>query len=690
MKGYLILFLWIGGMSGLLGQPIKVACVGNSVTYGAGIEERDRYSYPARLQQLLGESYLVRNFGKSGATLLAKGHRPYTAQPEYRDALAFQPDIVVIHLGLNDTDPRNWPAYRDEFIPDYLRLIQSFREINPRVEIRICLLTPISHRHPRFLSGTRDWFWEIRQAIETVAEVANVPLVDLHPRLYERPGLLPDGLHPGREGAEILAKEVYAALTGDYGGLQLPAIWSDRMVIQREHPVCVQGIANRGEKVKLTLNEYEEQAVAGEDGRFAFRIPPLETGKKYRMTLSSPSGSYQFSDLVAGEVWLCSGQSNMAFRVDQTAPEERSLYRQAAGSSSAVRLYQMHPKWETHAVEWPADALESVRNLSYYHTDGWQIATPQTIEAFSAVAFAFGTMLADSLGVPVGLILNAVGGSPTEAWIDRKTLEFEYTDILHNWLHNDFIQPWVRERAAQNIGAAAPPLQRHPYEPVYLFETGIRPLAGYPVKGVIWYQGESNAHNIEVHEQLFPLLVKSWREAWKEPLPFYYVQLSGINRPTWPHFRDSQRRLMETVERTGMVVSHDKGDSLDVHPVYKKEIGERLARWALHQEYGYSSLVPSGPLIRQANHVEGHISLFFNYGDGLRTSDGDTPRTFEVAGRDGLFYPASVTMEQDRILLTCPEVKAPEWVRYGWQPFTRANLVNREGLPASTFRIKIE
>ena len=182
--------------------------------------------------------------------------------------------------------------------------------------------------------------------------------------------------------------------------------------------------------------------------------------------------------------------------------------------------------------------LDSLNNLQYYADSKWEVASPQSTSNFSAVAYAFGRMLQDSWRVPVGLICNAVGGSPTEAWIDRSTLEYKFPAILKNWIENDFIQDWVRVRAALNIRKTKDKQQRHPYAPCYLYETGIRPLEQFPLRGVIWYQGESNAHNVEAHEKLFHLLIESWRKNWADDkLPFYYVQLSSIDRPSWPWFR---------------------------------------------------------------------------------------------------------------------------------------------------------
>ena len=250
--------------------PVKIACVGNSITYGYTIENRERDSYPAQLQRMLGEGYVVGNFGKSGATLLNKGHRPYMKQEEFQKALAFAGDIVVIHLGINDTDPRNWPDYRDFFVRDYLALIDSFRVVNPDVRILVARMTPISDRHPRFESGTRDWHGEIQQAIETVARYANVQLIDFHEPLYRYPFMLPDAVHPTVEGAGILAGVVYSAITGDYGGLRLSEIYSDNMVLQCGCPLDIHGVADAGEKVTVSIAGQTESAKAGANVEFFF------------------------------------------------------------------------------------------------------------------------------------------------------------------------------------------------------------------------------------------------------------------------------------------------------------------------------------------------------------------------------------------------------------------------------------
>lgn len=663
--------------------PVRVACVGNSITYGAGIENRERDAYPAQLQRMLGEGYVVGNFGKSGATLLNKGHRPYIEQKEFQRALTFAGDVVVIHLGINDTDPRDWPNYRDYFVRDYLALIDSFRVANPKVRILVARMTPITNRHSRFESGTRDWHKQIQQAIERVAELAGAQLIDFHTPLYPYPFMLPDAVHPTAEGAGILAQTVCSAITGDYGGLRLPQVYSDNMVLQRDCPLEVWGIANAGEEVTVSIAGQKQRAKTGSDGQWCVRLKPMQAGGPHTLTVSAGKTRLHFSNVLVGEVWLCSGQSNMEFMLKEASTARMDIPQ---SDNNNIRLLDMKARWRTNPVEWEESVLDSLNHLQYYKDSQWKVCTSASAADFSAVAYYFGKMLQDSLHVPVGLICNAIGGSPTEAWVSRHALEFHLPIMFRNWTKND-PQNWIRARATLNVKKSTNKFQRHPYEPCYLYESGILPLDRFPVKGVIWYQGESNAPDYETHEKLFHLLVDSWRKNWENPkLPFYYVQLSSMDRPSWPWFRDSQRRLLKEIPHTGMAVSSDQGDSLDVHPKNKKPVGERLARQALNRTYGMKTVVPSGPLFRSAEFRKGAAYVSFDFADGMSSSDGKALRTFEVAETEGLFYPAKAEIVGDRIKVYSDQVKHPRYVRYGWQPFTRANLVNAQGLPASTFR----
>ena len=667
---------------------IKVSCVGNSITYGMRLDDRERESYPAQLQALLGDRYEVGNFGKSGATLLRHGHRPYFEQEEFRQAMDFAGDIVVIHLGINDTDPRNWPHFRDEFVGDYLALIDSLRSVNPKARFLIARMTPIGSHHARFISGTKTWHGQIQKEIETVADVAGAELIDFYEPLYRYPWMFPDAVHPDAEGAGILAKTVYQGITGDYGGLRVSPMFSDHMVLPREKPFSIRGKADAGESVQVTVDGAIYQAVADNRGRWGVEVAPHPAGTGSVLRIETVKSSLVYRDVAFGDIWLCSGQSNMEFEVRQSSDA-------APRPDAGLRLYDMKCNWRTDNVAWPASALDSVNHLQYFAPTRWMPASGAAIARFSAVGYAFGQMLRDSLQVPIGLICNAVGGSTAESWIDRETLETRYPAILRDWLHNDLIMEWARGRAEKNLSNRPEKVEgyglvptRHPYEPCYNFEAGILPMDHYPITGVIWYQGESNAERVEVHEELFPLLVDSWRNYFSD-VPFYYVQLSSLNRPGWPIFRDSQRRLLESRPGLGMAVTSDLGDPTDVHYRQKRPVGERLALQALEKHYGHA-VKADGPLAKEAAEVGPDVYVDFYPQDALRSADGGPIVGFEVQdAADGLFHPVAAEVSGGLVRLDCAAIRAPKAVRYAWQPYTRANLVNAAGLPASTFRLPV-
>ncbi|MCR5821274.1 MAG: sialate O-acetylesterase [Bacteroidaceae bacterium] len=722
-------------------RPTRIACVGNSVTYGYGLRNRDRDAYPVRLQEMLDASagsgkYEVRNFGHSGSTLLYKGHRPYVGLPEFRQAMDFQADWVVIHLGLNDTDPRNWPDWKEEFIPNYRALIDSFLVANPKARVLVCLMTPIFDRHPRFQSGTRDWHAQIQEAIRQVASGAQVQLVDLYSPLHSRPDLFPDALHPNPEGAQILATTVFGALTGSHGGLQLPVVFGNGMVCQREKPLVLNGKADARQQIVVSLKQNghvvkETGTFSRADGSWKAEMGSWKAGGPYTMTvtakplrakdelqnyppqypvaLKSLTGhateTITIDSLFFGDVWLASGQSNMELRVDQCNTIEADL-ADARRVRQRLHLFNMPARARTDAIEWPDSVLTFTNRLEHMDIQGWSTATDQAVLRFSAVGFNFGRVLCDSLSdVPIGIICNAVGGSTTESWVSRTTLEREFPDIISNWRNADFGQAWARGRMTKNIARALDkqspvynPLQRHPYEPCYLFEAAIQPLAHFPLKGVIWYQGESNANNIELHERLFGLLQQSFRQEFAggpaagatSELPFYAVQLSSLPRPSWPAFRDSQRRLFASLPQTWMAVTTDLGEANDVHYRTKRPVGERLALQALNHTYGHN-LVSEGPVPAAVScrfaepPAQSTVTIRFKNADGLTATKG-----FELAGPDGIFHPATIVVEGDVIRLSSAEVSKPEAVRYGWSGFTDADLRNAQGLPASTFRCSIE
>lgn len=674
------LLLYISAAAFAQPSPIKVACIGNSVTFGAGLKNSETTSYPSVLQQLLGEKYVIKNFGHSGATLLRKGHNPYYKTKAFAEAVAFAPDIAVIHLGLNDTDPRNWPNYRDDFKADYTWLIDTFRKSNPAVKVFISRMTPIFHDHPRFRSGTRDWFWQIQEAIPQIAAANKTGLIDFHTPLYSRPELFPDALHPNEEGTAILAKTVYQKISGNYGGLQLPLVFASHMVLQRDRPVSFYGNANTGEKISITFNGQTKNSVADNDGKWKMELPAMKAGGPFKAVITSPSKTIVLDDILIGEVWLCSGQSNMTFPLQSVIHAE--IETGAAQANNTLRLLNMKPFAETDNKAWDSVTLEKVNRLQYF-SGSWE-RCDSAAKSFSAVAYYFAKRLQQQLNVPVGLIEVAVSGSTTESWIDRYTMEHHpvLVNELYNWRKSDFFMPWVRERADTNLKKTNVPKQRHPYEPAYNFEAGIVQFTKFPIKGVIWYQGESNAHNIELHEIVFPALVTSWRKQWGYQFPFYYVQLSSLNRPSWVSFRNSQLQLLNVIPNSGMAVSSDVGDPTDVHPRRKKEVGDRLSNLALHFTYNFKNIAPYGPMPLKVFRMDKNIVVSFQYaGTQLKTGDGGALRGFTVVNNKGVAIQVKATIQKDKVVLyTDGKEKAVE-VRYGWEPYTDANLMNEAGLP---------
>lgn len=670
-----------------MAKKTKVACIGNSITFGYLLPDPAGDSYPAQLAEMLGDDYEVGNFGKSGATLLRHGHRPYFEQEEFRNALKFKPDIAVVHLGINDTDPRNFPNFSDEFVGDYIALIDSLKAANPDVRIIIANLSPLLSKHPRFRSGTLVWRDKLRALIPVVAKAAGAELIDFGDVLRDSPNLLPDGIHPNKTGARMMADAVRKAITGQYGGLRLADVYSDGMVLQRNKPLVIRGHDDAGATVVVEVNGRRASAVADNRGRWKAVLPPMKEAMGLVMTITDGRKTLTYNDVAIGEVWIASGQSNMAFMNKESATFAEDAEEFA---DSLLRLFNMKPVAYTGPNEWTPAQLALTDSLRHFKTSRWQRSSAESAPDFSAVAWRFGKALRDSLNVPVGIICNAIDGSPTEAWVDIETLEHGMPEILVNHTTNDYLQPWVQQRINENIGTGT--RHRHPYEPSYLYAAGIRPLEAYPVAGVVWYQGESNAHNIELHEQLFRLLTESWRSTWSNPdLPFIFVQLSSINRPSWPAFRDSQRRLAQSVAGTYMAVSSDWGDSIDVHPKNKRPIGERAGRQALRNIYSMMNVVPQGPTVSRAEKTgQATVRITFDYADGLATSDGRSPATFELAEMDGIYHPADkAEIIDNTITLTCMATDNPHFIRYGWQPFTRANVVNSDGLPASTFKIEI-
>lgn len=690
MKGQnsFLILLGLCVHTGIIAQSIKVACIGNSVTYGYGLKDRATASYPSQLQKLLGDGYEVRNFGHSGATVLKKGHNPYYKTNAFTEALAFQPDIAIVHLGLNDTDPRNWPNYKDAYEADYAWLLDTLRKTNPAVKLYICRLTPVFSEHPLFKSGTRDWYWQIQELIPVIAKANRAALINLHEPLYKRPDLFADNLHPDATGAFIIARTVCQFITGNYEGLKPASIFTDNMVLQRKKPVAIYGSANAGEEVTVTFAGRKSKTTASTGGAWSIVFPAMEHGGPYTIVIENKETNIVFRNILVGDVWLCSGQSNMDFPLRRSEGGAREL--KGIGVNNKIRLFRMEALVQTDNTSWDSVTLDKINRQEFFK-GSWKICDSAAAAEFSAVGYYFGKKLSKEEQVPIGLVQVSVGGSPIESWIDRYTMEQDpvLVDELTNWRKSDFYQDFCKERAAVNLKNATLVKQRHPYEPCYNYEAAIDSLTLYAVKGVIWYQGESNTHNAELYHHLFPVMVSSWRKKWGYDFPFYFVQLPGIDRPSWPSFRDMQRQLVQEVPGTGMAVTIDLGDSLNVHPARKKETGDRLAALALRYTY-HQQVIAAGPSPLTAKQQAQQIIINFTGAKRLTTVTKGSLKGFELVDDKGAHLQANAFIKDARVFIPVPENKQIRKVLYAWQPFTRANLANETGLPASTFSIPVK
>lgn len=470
--------------------------------------------------------------------------------------------------------------------------------------------------------------------------------------------------------------------------LSIAPVFSNDMVLQRNKPVKFFGKGAEGAKIEVSFLNKTIKAVTDSNGDWQTEFPATAAGGPYTIQISDGQNTISLNNILIGDVWLCSGQSNMDFslKASKTGAEELKT----KSFNPQIRVLHRAGIVSTYNTAWDSTTLEKV-NRSEYFAGNWESLNETSAASFSAVGYYFGKKVATEQNVPIGLIQVAVGGSPTESWVGTKRLEQEpqLAGIVKDYEHSDYVMPWCRERIGQNLVHARNKMQLHPFQPGYNFKAGILPLVQLPIAGVIWYQGESNAHNVAGHARIFETLVSDWRQKWGYQFPFYYVQLSSIERPLWPEFRDSQRQLLSQIPNSGMAVSLDLGDSLDVHPTRKKEIGDRLALLALSGYYK-QNIVSNGPLPKRAARIKNNILVEFAKKEKLLTPDHKALIGFELVDLDGKNIAAQAAIRGDKVEILVPTGKKIKSVRYAYQPFTRANLMNEAGLPASTFSIDVK
>lgn len=484
-----------------------------------------------------------------------------------------------------------------------------------------------------------------------------------------------------------------------YAKVSLPEVFADHMVLQRNQPVNIFGSADPGEQVSVTFAGNTARTTAKNDGSWILQMPPQKASFKGQNLTVKASNTIEFKDVLVGEVWHANGQSNMAWELRAMRGVAKPILSQA--DKHTIRFYsrkrQLTPKGVYNEAQ-----LKISKDKSKLYAGGWEVGSAKTAPSFSAVGYIFAQAMSRELKVPIGILCTAAGGSPTEAFISNKALMANprTAALVKDWPYSQECSTPQAKNNFKNVLKEGEKIvfgkfpYHHPWEPSLLFDMGVKPLIPYTINGAIWYQGETNQKNPDLHNLLFPMMVKDWREHWGlGDFPVYYVQLPSVNRPTWPEFRDGQRLFVSEQPNMGMAVTIDTGDikrKTNVHPADKIEVGNRLAYLAIQNQFKGNTVLATGPLIKSATIQKNKIVLIFDYAHGLKSSDGEPLRYFEVAGSNGKFSSAEAIIKGNTVILTS-SVKQVKSVRYAWVPFAapRPNFYNSLGHTASPFEVKV-
>jgi sialate O-acetylesterase len=483
--------------------------------------------------------------------------------------------------------------------------------------------------------------------------------------------------------------------------------FTDHAVLQRELPVPVWGTGEAGETVTVSIDGQKVQAVADAGGHWKAVLTSLPVGGPYELTIAG-SSQIVLKDILVGDVWLCSGQSNMEFTTAKALNGEAEV---KAANFPKIRLYQVKKAAKTE--------VQSTCQGS------WLPCDPTSVKDFSAVGYFFGRELAKSLDIPIGLINSSWGGTDAEAWVSAQALttSAEFKTVFAGWdktlanypkameeYTNGPLAEWTKVSAeAKAAGKPVPQKPREPrgpntpqHRPAALYNGMIAPLVPYGLRGAIWYQGENNAGGTraEPYRRLLALLIADWREQFGNEFPFHIVQLANYNKDdpkllasawpivAWPVLRESQAVVAATVPKAGMAVTIDIGNPENIHPTNKQEVGRRLALSALAKDYG-KAIEYSGPVFKSMT-IEGSTAVVtFDHAEGLAAASGALTG-FTIAGEDGLFKPATGEISGTTVRLTSAEVRKPIAVRYAWANSPTCNLINGAGLPAGPFRFPLK
>ena len=439
----------------------------------------------------------------------------------------------------------------------------------------------------------------------------------------------------------------------------LPALFADNMVLQQQQLVSVWGTDNPRSKISVTGSWGKDAQVTTDDsGHWKLKLQTPAAGGPYTLIIKG-SKEITLKNVLIGEVWLCSGQSNMEMSVKGNANQP------VIGSNETI-LNSLNDKIRF------LNTPHAVSLTPLYDVKGeWKAASSSTTGNFSAAAYFFAKKLQSLLGVPVGIIQTAWGASTIESWMDKQTL-------------SAFTNTAIPEKLPDSFPNRTPTI---------MYNSILHPYVGYTIKGILWYQGESNRENANEYHQLFTSMIESWRKQWQQDsFPFYFVQIAPFEpgKVNSAFLREAQLKTMQTVKNTGMAVTMDIGERNVIHPSQKELVGTRLAYWALAKNYNFKGIAFSGPVYRSMQKTaNSRIILTFDYSEQGLTSFGKPLTDFEIAGEDKIFYPAEAMIHKDKngvVIVWNDAVKNPVSVRYAFKSWAEGCLFNTQGLPASSFR----
>ena len=478
--------------------------------------------------------------------------------------------------------------------------------------------------------------------------------------------------------------------------INLPAIFGDHMVLQREQFNPVWGHADAGEKITVRINGQRATTYAGVDGYWKLKLKPMPAGGPYVLEVSG-SSTLQYKDVMVGEVWLCSGQSNMQWSLNQSDGGDMEAL---STSNAQLRMISIpHVGSQQKQLDFSGQ---------------WECSNKFVAGSFSAVGYHFGRRLQDVLGVTIGLIDNSWGGSSAEAWVPRDVLDAypRYKDRLDELdekaatytdeMHAEITARHEAWKANGRVGKAPPwpnDYRFGQHRPANLYNGVLYPIIGYGMRGVIWYQGEANVSRAENYAHLFPLMISTWRDHWKQgDFSFYWSQLADFTKEQelpqqnswWASLRAAQTQTLD-LPNTGQAVIIDVGEGRDIHPRNKRTVADRLARHALAKDYGFD-LACESPRFAEVTMRGSEAVLRFNHVStgGLYAFDVPEVIGFAIAGADGQFHWAQAKiMGKDKVVVSHPDIDDPVAVRYGWAENPVVNLFDRNGLPVTPFHVDL-